>query len=133
MKLSALFLTAMLLLANHVWAATGEQPEPAPVREYARVVFVNPVKVGDRVLVGAYLIEHDHERMARGRPCTYIYKANDVRLPVVAFRCRHLHRTPGPASIITLRRLPDMTGNGSELLEFQFARSAEGHGVPGAR
>jgi hypothetical protein len=154
-KLSTLILTATLFVAGHAraattdccpdhqccdsgtccvtLAATPQEPEPPPVREYARVFFANPVKVGDRVLFGAYLIEHDNDRMARGRPCTYIYKANDLRLPVVAFRCRHLHRAQRATSTITLRRLPDMAGNGSELLEFQFAGSTDGHGVPTKR
>src|SRR5215216_3239766 len=37
------------------------EPE-RPVREYAKVLFRDPVKIGDRILIGAYVIEHDVER-----------------------------------------------------------------------
>src|SRR6476619_3430477 len=67
-------------------------PESRPVRESLVVWFMKPVKIGDRVLMGKYVIEHDNARMARGEPCTYIYAANDRRLPVVAFHCKHLDR-----------------------------------------
>src|SRR4029453_4659452 len=43
---------------------------PTGNREYAKVHFVNPGRVGDTVLMGDYIIEHDNDRMARGQPCT---------------------------------------------------------------
>jgi hypothetical protein len=107
------------------------EPEPPPSREFAKVMFYKAVKVGDHVLMGPYVIEHDNNRMARGRPCTHIYKANDLRLPVVAFHCRHLHRTTNSnRATVTLRRTGDASGQILELLEYQFAGSADGHGVP---
>jgi hypothetical protein len=107
------------------------EPEPPPSREFAKVMFYKAVKVGDRVLMGPYVIEHDNARMAHGKPCTYIYKAADLQLPVVAFRCRHLHRAAnGNRATVTLRRGPDASGQIFELVEYQFARSADGHGVP---
>jgi hypothetical protein len=116
-------------------AAEVQNPEPAPVREYARVTFLNPVKVGQVVLMGTYVIEHDNDRMARGGPCTYIYNEGDLQRPVVTFHCLHLDRpaNEGAEALVTLRRLPDPSTRIFELVEFQFAGSADSHGVPDGR
>jgi hypothetical protein len=106
--------------------------EPRPSRETLTVWFMKPVKVGDRILLGKYVIEHDNVRMARGRPCTYIYAADDLRLPVVAFRCAHLHRPPGERASVTLRPLHEANGM-QEFREFQFAGEAGAHGLPAGR
>lgn len=133
MRLLTLILASTLVLASNAWAA--QDPEPAPAREYAKVTFHSPVKIGDRVLMGTYIIEHDMERMARGEPCTHIYNVNDRRLPVVAFHCTHLERptNDAPTAKVTLRRIPDATSRIFELVEFQYAGSADGHGVPDRR
>src|SRR5918994_2285279 len=94
-----------------------------PVREYAKVVFRDPVRIGDRVLIGTYVIEHDNDRMAQGRPCTHIYAANDLRLPLVAFHCRHLDRKANPRATVTVRRTQDPSMRIFQLTEFQFEGS----------
>ena len=115
--------------------AAAQDPEPAPGREYAKVTFTSPVKIGARVLMGTYVIEHDEERMAKGGPCTHIYNIDDRRLPVVAFHCVHIDRPSNDTAnaTVTLRRLYDQPSPMFELLEFQFAGSAAGHGVPDGR
>ena len=118
-----------IMPAGFEWPAIPERR----TREYAKVLFRDPVRIGGRVLIGSYVIEHDTERMAQGRPCTHIYAANDQRLPVVAFHCRHLDRKASPKPTVTLRRLPDPSIRMFQLLEYQFAGSAEGHGVPNGR
>ena len=159
MRLLALILTSIVFLTADAWAAGGkccgddkccasacckhdgdataqeQEPAPAAAREYAKVTFTNPVKVGDAVLMGSYVIEHDNDRMARGEPCTHIYKAGDLRAPVVAFHCVHLDRplNDGETAMVTVRRLPDMNTRIFELVEFQFAGSPDGHGVPDGR
>jgi hypothetical protein len=92
------------------------------------VTFRDPVLVGDRILLGRYVIEHDNDRMARGEPCTHIYAASDTRLPVVAFHCTHLTRPAATTATVFLRR----TGTYplQELLDFQFAGESSSHGVP---
>jgi len=99
------------------------------IRQSATVWFYRPVKVGDRVLFGKYIIEHDNQRMARGWPCTYIYAASDPQLPVVAFRCRHLERAKATANtvIVKSRGEPAIP---TELIAFQFAGETSAHGVP---
>lgn len=95
------------------------------------VAFRDPVLVGDRILLGRYVIEHDNDRMARGEPCTHIYEASDPRLPVVAFHCTHLTRPAAPTAMVFLRR----TGTFplQALLDFQFAGESSSHGVPALR
>ena len=107
-------------------------PELRPSRETLTVWFMKPVKVGDRILLGKYVIEHDNVRMARGRPCTYIYAADDLQLPAVAFRCKHLHRPPAERASVTLRPLGEANGM-QEFREFQFAGEAAAHGLPAGR
>jgi hypothetical protein len=108
------------------------RPEPRPIRETMVVRFSNPVKVGDRILLGTYIIEHDNNRMAQGRPCTHIYEASDPRLPVVRFHCTHLHRPAGAQPTVTLTPLGEPNGI-RELTAFQFAGEKGAHGVPEVR
>ena len=103
-----------------------------PVRQTIAVWFHKPVKVGDRILLGKYLIEHDNDRMARGRPCTYIYAASDPRLPVVAFHCRHVKKPLSTQPTLVMRSLGDANGM-TELVAFQFAQETAAHGVPTKR
>ena len=101
-------------------------------RRLMTVSFDKPTKVGNRILMGRYLIEHDNARMARGRPCTYLYSAADARLPVVAFRCRHLARPASNRPTVIVRSVKDAIGM-RELVGFQFAGEVGAHGVPTVR
>jgi hypothetical protein len=105
------------------------QDEARPSRETLVIFFQKPVKVGDRILQGKYVIEHDNNRMARGEPCTYIYAASDFRLPVVTFHCTHLERGRSGAPTVVLRSLGEANGM-KELVAFQFAGETGAHGVP---
>jgi hypothetical protein len=70
--------------------------------------------------------------MASGRPCTYIYAASDLRLPVVAYRCTHLKRPVSSRPSVTLQRLGEPNGM-ARLTEFQFAGEHGAHGTPVSR
>src|SRR5262245_60136835 len=107
-------------------------PAPRPAREMMAVLFMKPVLVGTRVLLGNYVIEHDNDRMARGEPCTYIYAADDLRHAVVAFRCEHLHRPRVEQASVTVSSMFDPFGM-QKIREFQFAGEAVAHGVPNSR
>ena len=106
---------------------TPAVPETPAVQAFF-VTFRDPVRVGDRILLGRYIIEHDNHRMARGEPCTYIYEASDPRLPVVAFHCTHLTRPVPSADTVVLHR--GSTYPLQELQAFQFAGESASHGVP---
>lgn len=123
-------------------ACCTAQPDAAPVQPIVNrpepssrqmtVWFHRPVKIGDRILLGQYVIEHDTVRMARNQPCTYIYAASDQRLPVVAFHCTHLKRARAERSTVVLRPLGEANGM-TAFAEFQFAGEDGGHGVPAGR
>jgi hypothetical protein len=115
--------------AGIAMAALGFQEKP-DVQTLA-VTFRDPVKVGDVILMGNYVIEHDNARMARGEPCTYIYEAADQRLPVVVFHCTHLERPEPTSATVVLR--PGNDYPIKELQEFQFLGETASHGVPSIR
>ena len=122
-------ITAVVIALGMVVGVSGA--DIRPTKEYAKVKFLDPVRILDNVLMGEYLIEHDTDRMARGGPCTYIYKFSDRTKPVVTFHCRHLNRAKSSRATVTVRRAYDMSPTrGFIMTEFQFAGSADGHGVP---
>ena len=124
--------TAASLVAAALWVApTAAAPAGATV-ERAVFTFNNPVRVANRILMGSYVIEHDEGRMARGEPCTRIYKGTNIRNPtllVAEFHCVHLDRAPVAAATATVSRA---VGNGEPvwLDEFQYVGTSAGHGVP---
>jgi hypothetical protein len=112
---------------NAILPAAAEDP---PVRQTAVVWFNRPVWVGNTVLMGKHVIEHDTDRQARGEPCTHIYLAENMTVPVATFHCTHLDRQTVEKTTVVLRSLPDGT---QKLLEFQFAGEPAGHGFPTGR
>jgi hypothetical protein len=115
-------------------AIQTEPPVPPVVNVAARqttaVWFMQPVRVGDKILQGRYVIEHDNDRMARGEPCTHIYAFNDQKTPVVAFHCTHLERDAAKGNTVVLQSNPDGL---KTLTEFQFNGETAAHGYPTIR
>ena len=112
--------------------STEPQWGPEPVLwQVMEVWFHRPVRVGTFILQGRYLIEHDHRRMAHGKPCTYIYAYDNQQLPVVAFECTHLKRARANANTVVLVSID--SGMFKELVAFQFAGETAAHGVPTGR
>ena len=103
------------------------QINPAPpVRQQTDIWFKQPVKFGNKILQGHYVIEHDNDRMAKGDPCTHIYAFDDRTRPVVTFHCTHLERprvSQNTAVIVT-------KGDHKVMTEFQFAGETAAHGNP---
>jgi hypothetical protein len=115
-------------------ALQTDPPVPPPLAVAARqstiVWFTQPVRIGNNILQGRYVIEHDNDRMARGEPCTHIYAYNDQKNPVVAFHCTHLEREAGKSNTVVLQP----AGDGfRRLTEFQFAGETGAHGYPAVR
>jgi hypothetical protein len=102
-----------------------------PAVQVLDVVFRDPVRVGDTLLMGAYRIEHDTDRMARGEPCTYIYDRDDLRAPVATFHCEHLEAAT--AATATVQLSPSSRPGPRGMIGFQFAGESAVHAVPGAR
>lgn len=104
--------------------------ETAPARLATVVWFNQPVRIGNNLLQGRYVIEHDNDRMAAGGPCTYIYTWEDQVVPVVAFHCVHLDRPGVDKTTVVLSTGSD---GFKRLVEFQFPGDAGGHGMPTVR
>ena len=104
---------------------------PAPPVQTAEVWFKRPVLVGQKLLLGRYVIEHDNDRMARGEPCTHIYTYDDRSKPVATFHCTHLERDRADQNTVVVCTGPD--GRIQRLAEFQFAGEAAAHGYPTVR
>ncbi len=102
----------------------------APARQATVVWFMQPVRVGDAILQGRYVIEHDNDRMARGEPCTHIYEFDDQKTPVVAFHCTHLDRPTSKDGTVVLHSTTD---GYKKFVEFQFAGETGAHGFPTVR
>lgn len=115
-------------------AISTEPPVPpqatAPARQVTVVWFQQPVRIGNNILQGRYVIEHDNDRMAAGGPCTYIYKFEDQKVPVVAFHCLHLDREARDKGTVVLHRGSD---GFMRLDEFQFPGDPAAHGMPNVR
>jgi hypothetical protein len=105
-------------------------PAAVPARQATVVWFNQPVRIGNNILQGRYVIEHDNDRMAAGGPCTYIYKFEDQKVPVVAFHCVHLERSGVDQATVVLSTGPD---GFKRLVEFQFPGDSGGHGTPTVR
>jgi len=104
-----------------------------PSKRWAIVTLTDPVLLGDQFLMGTYLVVHDEEKMARGEPCTSIYRFDRQHGPaeeVIAFHCVPTAREVCAKTTLTVeergRDIPRLT-------EYQFAGDSEGHGVPSGR
>jgi hypothetical protein len=106
------------------------QPTDNGVRQTAVVFFHRPVWVGDKVLMGKHIIEHDTGRQARGEPCTHIYAADAPKTPVATFHCTHLDADRADRDTVVLSPI----GDGSQrFLQFQFKGETAAHGFPTER
>lgn len=101
-----------------------------PARQVTVVWFQQPVRMGNNILQGRYVIEHDNDRMAAGGPCTYIYRFENQKTPVVTFHCLHLDREVGDEGTVVLHRGAD---GFLYLDEFQFRGDPAAHGMPTVR
>lgn len=108
----------------------------APPRQWTVVNFTVPTRLGNEVMLGQYLIVHDDARMAKGEPCTAIYRFDPTRGPqerIVEFMCIPNHVEPNATVTLTVQRDPGVSPAVRVVLTgYQFAGDAEIHGVPPA-
>lgn len=112
-------------------AAAGLGLPGKPAVQTLAVNFQQPVRVGNTMLLGRYVFEHDDARMARGEPCTYIFAAADRREPVVTFHCTHLERAATDTATVVLT--PADVNGIRHLSEFQYGGDTAAHGIPAVR
>lgn len=104
--------------------------DAVPTKRSAVVRFLRPTIVAGTFVLGTVVIEHDDAKMAKGEPCTTVYRfKSDTEYgePLVSFMCMPQDRPLATKFEATLYRSvtwPD------RLLEYQIAGEREGHGVP---
>ena len=100
-------------------------------KQCAMVEFTDQVKLLNVFLKGQYLFVHDDSKMARGEPCTWVYrqKSGQPDELILSFHCQPIERKPVAHFTVTVARLGDQV-DVREVKEYQFAGSDEGHRVP---
>lgn len=102
-----------------------------PQQRWAIVNFTDPVAVKGHLLQGAYLVVHDDARMAKGEPCTTIYRFDRTKGPQAAeveFMCKPAQRAACDKTTVSVDY--DSTLGVRKMTEYQFAGDDEVHGVP---
>ena len=122
---------AVMVLSLFTVAGTASNGRGPSSRRWAIVNFPDPVMLHRNLLMGMYLIVHDDERMARGEPCTSIYRFDRKRGPQaveVEFTCEPHQRAVCDRTTLAIRR--NAASGFNEVTEYQFAGDSEVHGIP---
>jgi hypothetical protein len=122
---------SILVLSSLTVGGAASNGAHMSTRQWAIVNFTDPVTVRGHLLMGQYLIVHDDDRMAKGEPCTSIYRFDRERGPQnveVEFACKPDQRAICDKTTFSVRRDPVYGLN--QLTEYQFAGDPEVHGVP---
>jgi len=122
---------AVQLLSLFTVAGAASNGARASSRQWAIVNFRDPVVLHGNLLMGRYLIVHDDDRMARGEPCTSVYRFDPERGPQaieVAFMCKPHYRAVCDKTTLSVRR--NAATGFNEVTEYQFAGDSEVHGIP---
>ena len=93
--------------------------------------FNEPVKLLGVTLKGRYLFLHHRGLMQRGKPCLYVFALSDPNPGkfVISFHC--IIAPSNKVGQLTFRFSTSRLGSGvPEILEIQFAGSAQSHKVP---
>src|SRR5205807_1227224 len=96
---------ASILLVGTLAPATFATGDRAQTLQTAMVTFARPTWVAGQMLVGTYVIVHNPDKMARGEPCTALYRVGTRQRPleeVVAFHCVPRERRTVPTFTITV-------------------------------
>jgi hypothetical protein len=126
-------IVASVLLVGTVVTGSAMSGDRAS-HQSAIVTFQRPTSVAGTILIGAYVIVHDEDKMMRGEPCTALYRVGTPARPleeVVSFHCIPHERKVIPSFTTTVRSNPALGIDTVDMLtEYQFAGDSEGHGVP---
>ena len=125
-----LWLFTALLSAVILSNSSGPSATNAVAKKESAVVkFDGNITLMDIRLKGEYLFVHDDAAMARGEACTFVYKgvAEKRENLIVYFHCTPKVRAIAEHFVV---RTLEVAPGRSEVKEFQFAGSPEGHLVP---
>ena len=110
--------------------ATALVGQAATTKHWAILNFADPVFVADTFVLGPVLIVHDDAKMARGEPCTTLYRFAPGKGPgeaLASFHCRPVQREIAKETVVTVTSL---TEGCRRLVEYQIAGDTEAHRVP---
>ena len=122
-----------VLIASVLVVASTQLPPNAVARtsniERAVVSVDEPVKLLGVVLHGRYLFLHHDGMSEHGRPCMFVYSLDSPGegTRVLAFHCARVVRARSLDFKLVLKNIQ---GGLPEVIELQFAGTAEGHQVP---
>jgi hypothetical protein len=127
--LTRLMVTAVVAAAVFGVPSKGASTPASEVRA-SLVSFPKVTRVCGYYLIGQYIVVHDDARMARGEPCTTLYKIGRETSAgsAISFHC--IPRQSGRVANTTLTTRFDSKSRVLELVEYQFAGDTEAHGVP---
>ena len=117
------------LLAVGTLAASSAVTTPS--RQEVVAYFVRPTVIAGAIVQGRVLLVHDDQLMAKGEPCTTVYRLGPRRglqEKIVSFMCRPTRRDTVNKFTVTCSRAA-LTGP-DVVTEYQFAGDPEAHGVP---
>ena len=129
--MAALASISLMSQTSLVKAAGTEGDKIMQRRESALVEFTSTVRLQGVLLRGEYIVVHDEALMAKGQPCTYIYRNNKGQEGelVASFHCIHVEREK--VAEFKIKFSPRQSAYDTpEVLEIQFAGSRDGHRVP---
>jgi hypothetical protein len=107
---------------------TGGEATTPP--KWAAVTLQEPTFIAGVIAYGPVLVEHDDARMARGEPCTAVYRFVAGKGPgekIASFHCTPRWSESVGRFQFAIRH--DASGT-CVLTEYQFAGDTEAHGVP---
>ena len=122
---------AFLMVSLFAVAGMASNGARVSSRQWAIVNFPDPVMVQRNLLMGSYLVVHDDARMAKGEPCTSIYRFVPGRGPKaleVEFMCKPEERTVCDKTTFAIRR--NAATGFNEFAWYQFAGDSEIHRIP---
>ncbi len=131
------------IISPATFATPGARALPVRQLQLAIVHFDRTTDVSGALLsAGQYVVVHDAAKMARGEPCTTLYRFGEsghgAQEEAVSFYCIPREREATGKTTLTLTTIPGFTGGCTyrwgcamdKLTEYQFAGDSEGHGVP---
>lgn len=102
----------------------------APTLKWALVNLTEPTSIAGQFVTGPVMFLHDDAKMARGEPCTGVYRFVPGKGPgeeIVAFHCKP-RWTKAPREFTAA--IAHSPYGPRTLTEYQFAGDEEAHGVP---
>jgi hypothetical protein len=124
-----MFVGAVALLAG-IAVGSMAKVSAAPSLKWALVNLVDATSIAGTFVSGPVMFVHDDAKMARGEPCTGVYRFNPGKGPgeeLVSFHCQPRWKKAPDKFISATAPTP----SGPRVLtEYQFAGDEEAHGVP---